>query len=131
MNRDDAESVRVQVVGVRRARGLAPGVELAGRRHAWPTSSWPRASWAIEGIDTRRLTLRLREHGAMRAAISTADVDAASLVRRVQASPGMEGADLARDRVGRAAVRGRIAWSGPADGDARRRVPRGGATTSA
>jgi carbamoyl-phosphate synthase small subunit len=50
----------------------------------------------IEGIDTRKLTLRLREHGAMRAAISTIDVDVVSLVRRVQASPGMEGADLAR-----------------------------------
>ena len=50
----------------------------------------------IEGIDTRRLTLRLRDRGAMRAAISTLDNDPASLISRVQESPGMEGADLAR-----------------------------------
>jgi carbamoyl-phosphate synthase small subunit len=95
VNRDDAESARVQVSGF--------VVREASRR----TSSW-RADGSladellaanvvgIEGIDTRRLTLRLREHGAMRAAISTTDVDAASLVDRVQASPSMEGADLAK-----------------------------------
>ena len=43
----------------------------------------------IEGIDTRRLTLRLREQGAMRAAISTVDLDAGSLVARVREPPGM------------------------------------------
>jgi carbamoyl-phosphate synthase small subunit len=95
VNRDDAESSRVQVSGF--------VVREASRR----TSSW-RADGSladellganvvgIEGIDTRRLTLRLREHGAMRAAISTADVNPASLVDRVQASPSMEGADLAK-----------------------------------
>jgi carbamoyl-phosphate synthase small subunit len=50
----------------------------------------------IEGIDTRKLTLRLREAGAMRAAISTVDLDPASLVARVRAAPGMAGADLAK-----------------------------------
>ena len=50
---------------------------------------------AIEGIDTRRLTLRLRERGAMRAAVSTTDLEPASLVERVGREPGMEGADLA------------------------------------
>jgi carbamoyl-phosphate synthase small subunit len=95
VNRDDAESARVQVSGF--------VVREASRR----TSSW-RADGSltdellaanvvgIEGIDTRRLTLRLRDHGAMRAAISTLDVDGASLVARVQASPAMEGADLAK-----------------------------------
>jgi carbamoyl-phosphate synthase small subunit len=95
VNGDDAESARVQVSGF--------VVREASRR----TSSW-RADGSladqllaasvvgIEGIDTRRLTLRLREHGAMRAAISTVDVDTTSLVGRVQASPPMEGADLAK-----------------------------------
>jgi carbamoyl-phosphate synthase small subunit len=50
----------------------------------------------IEGIDTRRLTLRIREAGAMRCAISSEDLDADSLVRRVREHPGMDGADLAR-----------------------------------
>ena len=41
---------------------------------------------AIEDVDTRALTLRIREGGAMKAAISTTDLDPASLVARVQAS---------------------------------------------
>jgi carbamoyl-phosphate synthase small subunit len=49
---------------------------------------------AIRG--TRALTRRLREHGAMRAAISTTESDPAALLERVLASPGMVGADLAR-----------------------------------
>jgi carbamoyl-phosphate synthase small subunit len=49
----------------------------------------------VEGIDTRRLVLRIREVGAMRAAISTVDLDPLSLVHRVRQQPGMAGADLA------------------------------------
>ena len=41
---------------------------------------------AVEDVDTRALTLRIREGGAMKAAISTTDLDPASLVARVQAS---------------------------------------------
>lgn len=41
---------------------------------------------AIEGIDTRALTLTIRDKGAMRAAISTVDLDPESLVARVRAS---------------------------------------------
>lgn len=41
---------------------------------------------AIEDVDTRALTLAIREGGAMRAAISTVDLDPASLVERVRAS---------------------------------------------
>jgi carbamoyl-phosphate synthase small subunit len=47
----------------------------------------------ISGIDTRALTRHLRERGAMRVGISTADVD--SLLDRVRAADRMEGADLA------------------------------------
>lgn len=41
---------------------------------------------AIEGVDTRALTLTIRDKGAMRAAISTVDLDPESLVARVRAS---------------------------------------------
>ncbi|MGI6229343.1 MAG: glutamine-hydrolyzing carbamoyl-phosphate synthase small subunit [Tractidigestivibacter sp.] len=41
----------------------------------------------IEDVDTRALTLAIREGGAMRAAISTTDTDPVSLVRRVRESP--------------------------------------------
>jgi len=49
---------------------------------------------AIEGIDTRRLTRHLRERGAMRAVISTVDLDPTSLVSKAQAAPGLVGRDL-------------------------------------
>ncbi len=53
----------------------------------------------ITGISvpgTRALTMRLREHGAMRAAVSTVEDSPERLLERVLASPGMTGADLAR-----------------------------------
>jgi carbamoyl-phosphate synthase small subunit len=49
---------------------------------------------AVRG--TRLLTRRVREQGAMRAAISTVESDPARLLERVLASPQMAGADLAR-----------------------------------
>jgi len=50
---------------------------------------------AVRG--TRALTRRLRDRGAMRAAISTTGTDPERLLQQVLASPGMTGADLARD----------------------------------
>jgi len=52
---------------------------------------------AIEGIDTRRLTRHIREAGAMRAVLSTDDLDASSLVAKAAASPGLVGRDLVAD----------------------------------
>jgi carbamoyl-phosphate synthase small subunit len=49
---------------------------------------------AVRG--TRVLTRRVREHGAMRAAISTVETSQERLLERVLASPQMTGADLAR-----------------------------------
>jgi carbamoyl-phosphate synthase small subunit len=49
---------------------------------------------AVRG--TRLLTRRVREQGAMRAAISTVESDPGVLLERVLASPQMTGADLAR-----------------------------------
>jgi carbamoyl-phosphate synthase small subunit len=48
----------------------------------------------IEGIDTRALTRRIRLAGAMRAALSTEDLDPDSLLERARSAPGMEGLDL-------------------------------------
>ncbi len=95
MNADDPESSAIQVAGF--------AVREASRR----ASSW-RAEAAlgesleaagitgIEGIDTRRLTRALRDRGSMRAAVSSVDLDAESLLERVRATPGMNGADMAR-----------------------------------
>jgi len=67
----------------------------------------------IEGIDTRALTLRIRSAGAMRAGVSTVDLDPGSLGARVRAVSGMEGADLA---AGVSTRESYAAWStvGPA-----------------
>jgi carbamoyl-phosphate synthase small subunit len=51
----------------------------------------------ISGIDTRALTRHLRERGAMRVGVSTVESDVDALAGRVRQSPGMEGADLARE----------------------------------
>ena len=94
VNGDDPESNDVQVAGyvVR---------EAARRPSSWRSERSLQDYLAgagvvgIEGIDTRALTLHIRDAGAMRAAISTEDLDEGSLVRRVSDAPGMKGADLA------------------------------------
>ena len=96
--------------GVNAADAESDGFRVAGfavREASRRPSSWraegglPEALGeagvvAIEGIDTRKLTRRIRDAGAMRAAISTVDLDAGSLLERVRTAPGMAGADLAR-----------------------------------
>lgn len=54
---------------------------------------------AIEGIDTRSLTLHIREAGAMKAALSTTDMDEKSLVRKAKSSPGLQGIDLVKEVI--------------------------------
>lgn len=51
---------------------------------------------AIAGIDTRALTMHLRDHGAQRGVISTSDLDTESLLTKVRASEGIVGVNLAR-----------------------------------
>ena len=51
---------------------------------------------AIEGIDTRALVRHVRDYGAMRAALSTEDLNAASLVAKARASEPIVGVNLAR-----------------------------------
>ena len=50
---------------------------------------------AVTGVDTRALTRHIRDHGAVRAVISTDDLDAASLKKRARRLPRMAGLDLA------------------------------------
>lgn len=49
----------------------------------------------IEGVDTRKLTRHLRDKGSMRGIISAIDFDLGSLMKKVKASPDMNGWDLA------------------------------------
>lgn len=51
---------------------------------------------AIEGIDTRALVRHIRDNGAMRAGLSTEDLDKASLLEKVRASESIVGINLAK-----------------------------------
>jgi carbamoyl-phosphate synthase small subunit len=48
----------------------------------------------IEGLDTRALTLHLRQTGCLRGIVSHLDFDPVSLARKIAAEPSMTGADL-------------------------------------
>jgi carbamoyl-phosphate synthase small subunit len=50
---------------------------------------------AIEGVDTRALVRHIRDKGAMRACISTIDLNEESLVNKARQSPAMENRELA------------------------------------
>ncbi|MEX2395078.1 MAG: glutamine-hydrolyzing carbamoyl-phosphate synthase small subunit [Actinomycetota bacterium] len=52
---------------------------------------------AIEGIDTRMLTRRLRSEGAMTAGITTEDLDETSFLEQVRSAPTLEGRDLVQE----------------------------------
>ena len=62
----------------------------------------------VEGLDTRLLTRRLRTVGAMRAVVSTLDLDPDSLVRRARAWAGLVG----RDMVARVSCSEPYRWEG-------------------
>ena len=52
---------------------------------------------AIEGIDTRALTLHIRQMGAMKAVLSTINFDEKALLRKARESFGLVGVDLASE----------------------------------
>jgi carbamoyl-phosphate synthase small subunit len=95
VNDEDPESRRVWVSGyvVREPARLAS---------SWRATRDLDAYLRAEGVPgiairgTRALTRRVREQGAMRAAISTVETSPDRLLDRVLASPQMTGADLAR-----------------------------------
>jgi len=51
----------------------------------------------IEGIDTRALTLHIRRAGAMKAVLSTIDLNEKSLVKKAGRSAGLVGVDLVKE----------------------------------
>jgi len=52
---------------------------------------------AIAGIDTRRLTRLLREHGALKGCVVAGKVDADAALEQARGFSGMQGLDLARE----------------------------------
>ena len=51
----------------------------------------------IQDIDTRALTIHIRNNGSMRGIISTNDFDINSLAKKIKDIPSMEGLDLAKE----------------------------------
>ncbi|MGD0068191.1 MAG: glutamine-hydrolyzing carbamoyl-phosphate synthase small subunit [Streptosporangiaceae bacterium] len=95
VNDTDPESRQAWVSGyvVREPARIASSWRATGELDAYLRAE------GIPGIavrGTRLLTMRVREQGAMRAAISTVETDPGLLLERVLASPEMTGADLAR-----------------------------------
>ena len=85
---------------------IGPGLKALS--YAKPVG-WPRAgarrntrrlfealeNCGIEGIDTRALVRHIRDKGAMRACISTVDLDEESLITKARQSPSMDNRELA------------------------------------
>jgi carbamoyl-phosphate synthase small subunit len=93
VNSDDFESGRIHAIGFIVSR-LSPH-----------TSSW-RAEFSlqeflsknevvgIEGVDTRAITRRIREKGAMKAGITTETISDEAFLAQVKAQPGFEEQDM-------------------------------------
>jgi carbamoyl-phosphate synthase small subunit len=115
VNKTDPESRRVWVSGyvVREPARLASSWRATGDLDAYLRAEGVTGI-AVRG--TRLLTRRVRERGAMRAAISTVETSQEKLLERVLASPEMTGADLAR------VVSTPEPYTVPAQGPARYRV---------
>jgi len=96
VNDDDPESGRIWVSGyvVRDPSRVASSWRS---RRSLADELAAQGVVGISGIDTRALTRHLRERGAMRVGIFSGDQTCDGLVERVRASPGMVGADLARE----------------------------------
>jgi carbamoyl-phosphate synthase small subunit len=93
-NADDVESRRPWAEGfvVREASRIASNF-----RSTMPLQDYLRTNdiVGVEHIDTRALVRHIRDKGAMRAGISTRDLDSESLLNKVLASPSMANRELA------------------------------------
>jgi carbamoyl-phosphate synthase small subunit len=94
VNKADEESARPWVEGfvVREASRVASNWRSEEALDAY-LKRWRIV--AIEGIDTRALVRHIRDKGAMRACLSTIDLDQASVVEKARRSPSMENRELA------------------------------------
>src|SRR6476646_1057636 len=94
VNEADAESSRPWVEGfvVREASRITSNWRAEESLEAY-LKRWNIV--AIEGLDTRALVRHIRDKGAMRACLSTTDLDEKSLVEKARQSPPMENRELA------------------------------------
>ena len=95
VNDEDVESRRPWVEGFV-VRALSP--IASNFRSQEPLDAYLKRHGvvAIDGVDTRALTLVLRDRGSMRCGLSTTERDPARLLARVRSSPEIVGVDLVK-----------------------------------
>ncbi len=93
-NDEDNEAARVHAAGLV-VRDLSACVSNFRAQRPLDEFLKSRSVVGIAGIDTRRLTRRLRDHGAQPGAIASG-TDEAAAVRMARSFPGMAGLDLAK-----------------------------------
>lgn len=111
VNEEDFESSRVHVEGfiVKEAWETPSNWRAAKSLHQFLLE---QGVVGIQGIDTRALTHRLRDHGSMMGVISTASEDSDGLVAQAQGAPPIEGRDLVKEVTCAAPYRWDVAdWS--------------------
>jgi len=94
VNLHDVESDRIQVSAflVREYQAFPSNYRSSGTLADYLKS---QGILGVEELDTRALTRHIRNTGAMRAVVSTADLDPQSAVSRARAIPSMAGLNLA------------------------------------
>src|SRR5580765_2848873 len=96
VNGEDVESWRPHVSGFV-IRELSPVVSNWRADFSLAEYLQQNGIPAIQGIDTRALTKKLRVRGAMKGFISTEDISAADAVQRAKAWPGLVGVDYVKE----------------------------------
>ncbi len=96
VNADDAESRRPWLEGfiIRECSPIASNFRAQESLEAYLKR---HRLVAVDGVDTRALTLTLRQHGSMRGGISTTEPDPERLLDRVRHSPSILGVDLVKE----------------------------------
>jgi len=95
VNAEDVESDRIQVSAflVREYQNFPSNFRSTATLASYLID---QGILGIEQLDTRAVTRHIRTAGAMRAVLSTHDLDPKSLVNKANAIPGMEGQDLVK-----------------------------------
>ncbi len=96
VNEEDVESMQPYVEGfiIREYSPIASNWRAQGNLGQFLKD---RGIMGIEGVDTRALTKHIRTAGAMKAIISTQDMNKDRLIEKAKASPGLVGQDLVRE----------------------------------
>jgi carbamoyl-phosphate synthase small subunit len=96
VNEEDVESIKPHVEGfiIREYSSIPSSWRAQGNLSQFLKN---HGIIGIEGVDTRALTKYIRTAGAMKAIISTEDMNKDRLIEKAKASPGLVGQDLVKE----------------------------------